>query len=73
MENRNNIFEQYYPYVGGVEYTSKEELLEHFKRFLDFPEHGGIFVVRWKENDDFTNRYSLNEYIEQINKKVEED
>ena len=67
-----DIFEQYYPYVGAAEYTSKEELLKHFQCFLDFPEHGGIFIVRWKENDTMENRFSLKEYIEQINTKVED-
>lgn len=71
MEDRNDIFEQYYSYVGAVEYTVKEELLEHFKRFLDFPEHGGIFIVRWKENDDFRNRYSLDDYVAQIHRGEE--
>ena len=68
----NNTFEQYYPYIGAVE-TSKEELLKHFQCFLDFPEHCGIFIVRWKENEDFKCRYTLNEYVEQINTKVEEE
>lgn len=72
MEHGENKFEEYYPYLGGIE-TSKEELLKHFQAFLDFPEHGGIFVVRWKENDTFKNRFSLNEYVEMINKKVEGD
>lgn len=72
MEHGENKFEEYYPYLGGIE-TSKEELLKHFQSFLDFPEHGGIFVVRWKENDTFKNRFSLNEYVEMINKKVEGD
>lgn len=70
MEHGENKFEEYYPYLGGIE-TSKEELLKHFQSFLDFPEHGGIFVVRWKENDTFKNRFSFNEYVEMINKKVE--
>lgn len=68
MEHGENIFEEYYPYVGAVE-TSKEELLKHFKCFLDFPEHGGVFIVRWKENDTFVNRFSLDEYIKQIKKE----
>lgn len=72
MENDENIFEQYYPYLGGIK-TSKEELLKHFQCFLDFPEHGGVFIVRWKENDTMENRFTLNEYIEQINTKVEGD
>ena len=70
MEHGENKFEQYYPYLGGIE-TSKEELLKHFQSFLDFPGHGGIFVVRWKENDTFENRFSLDEYIEQIHKGEE--
>jgi hypothetical protein len=69
-EDGEDIFEEYYPYLGGVE-TSKEDLMKHFKCFLDFPEHCGVFIVRWKENDKFRCRYSLNEYIEMINKKVE--
>lgn len=72
MEHGENIFEQYYPYVGAV-VTSKEELLKHFQCFLNFPEHCGTFIVRWKENDHFCNRFSLNETIEQINTKVEVD
>jgi len=72
MEHGENKFEEYYPYLGGIE-TSKEELLKHFQCFLDFPEHGGVFVVRWKENDTFKNRFSLNEYVEMINTKVEGD
>lgn len=71
-EDGENIFEEYYPYLGGVE-TSKEDLLKHFKCFLDFPEHCGAFIVRWKENDKFRCRYTLNEYIEMINTKVEGD
>ena len=67
MEHGENIFEQYYPYVGAV-VTSKEELLKHFLNFLDFPEHGGTFIVRWKENDDFVNRFTLEETMEQIKK-----
>ena len=70
MEHGENKFEEYYPYLGGIE-TSKEELLKHFQSFLDFPEHSGIFIVRWKENDIFENRFSLDEYIKMINKKVE--
>lgn len=73
MEHDENIFEEYYPYIGAVETTSKEELLKHFQCFLDFPEHCGIFIVRWKKNDDFKCRFSLNEYIEMINKKLEGD
>ena len=71
-EDGENIFEEYYPYLGGIE-TSKEDLIRHFKGFLDFPEHCGIFIVRWKENDNFVCRYTLNEYIEMINTKVEDD
>ena len=67
MEHGENIFEEYYPYVGAV-VTSKEELLKHFQCFLDFPEHCGTFIVRWKENDDFCNRFSLEETMEQIKK-----
>jgi hypothetical protein len=67
-----NKFEEYYPYLGGIE-TSEEDLMKHFKCFLEFPEHCGIFIVRWKENDKFECRYTLNEYIEMINKKVEGD
>jgi len=65
-----NVFEQYYPYVGAV-VTSKEELMKHFACFLDFPEHCGSFIVRWKENEHFENRFSLEEIVEQINTKVE--
>ena len=68
MEHGENIFTEYIPYVGGEDTTSKEELLKHFKCFLDFPEHCGIFIVKWKENDDFVNRFSLDEYVEQIHK-----
>lgn len=71
MEHGENKFVEYLPYVGGTEISSKEELLKHFKCFLDFPEHCGIFIVKWKENDDFTNRFSLEEYIEQIKKGEE--
>ena len=71
MEHGENIFTEYTPYVGGDDTTSKEELLKHFKCFLDFPEHCGVFIVRWKENDDFVNRFSLDEYIEQIKKGEE--
>ena len=71
MEHGENKFVEYLPYVGGTDTTSKEELLKHFKCFLDFPEHGGIFVVRWKENDTFENRYSLDEYIAQIHRGEE--
>ena len=70
MEHGENKFEQYYPYVGAVE-TSKEDLMKHFKCFLDFPEHCGTFIVRWKENDDFENRFSLEETMEQIKKGEE--
>lgn len=71
MENENkDIFEQYYPYLGAVE-TSKEELLKHFECFLNFPEHGGVFIVRWKENETLENRFSLDEYIEQIHRGEE--
>lgn len=72
MENGENIFEEYYPYIGAVE-TSKEDLIKHFECFLEYPEHGGIFVVRWKENDVYKNRFSFDEYVKQINTKVEED
>ena len=72
MEYGENKFEQYYPYVGAVE-TSKEDLMKHFKCFLSFPEHCGTFIVRWKENDDFENRFSLEETMEQINTKVKGD
>lgn len=67
MDNGENIFEEYYPYVGAV-VTSKEELLKHFQCFLDFPEHCGTFIVRWKENNNFENRFSLEETMEQIKK-----
>ena len=70
MDNGENIFEEYYPYIGAV-VTSKEDLMKHFQCFLDFPEHCGTFIVRWKENDDFCNRFTLNETMEQINTKVE--
>lgn len=70
MDRSKNTFEEYYPYLGGIE-TSKEELLKHFKCFLDFPEHGGIFIVRWKENDTMENRYSLDEYVAQIHRGEE--
>ena len=70
MEHGENKFEQYYHYVGAVE-TSKEDLMKHFKCFLDFPEHCGTFIVRWKENDDFENRFSLEETMEQIKKGEE--
>ena len=68
MECGENIFTEYLPYVGGTDTTSKEELLKHFESFLEFPEHDGIFVVRWKENETFENRYSLDEYIKQIHR-----
>ena len=68
--NGEDIFEEYYPYLGGVE-TSKEDLMKHFKMFLDFPEHCGAFIVRWKENDKFRCRYSLDEYIAQIHRGEE--
>lgn len=71
-DHGENIFEQYYPYVGAV-VTSKEDLMKHFQCFLDFPEHCGSFIVRWKENDTFMNRFSLEEIVEQINTKVEGD
>ena len=70
MEHDENKFEEYLPYVGGFE-VSKEELLKHFKCFLDFPEHCGVFIVRWKENDTFENRFTLNEYIKQIKRGEE--
>ena len=72
MEHGENIFEEYYPYIGAV-VTSKEDLMKHFQCFLNFPEHCGTFIVRWKENDDFCNRFTLNETMEQINTKVEGD
>ncbi len=72
MEHGENIFEEYYPYLGGCE-TSKEDLIRHFTSFLNHPEHGGVFIVRWKENDTFENRFSLNDYIKMINTKVEGD
>ena len=71
MEHGENKFVEYLPYVGGTEISSKEELLKHFESFLEFPEHCGIFVVRWKENDTFRNRYSLDEYIKQIHRGEE--
>lgn len=70
MENGENKFEEYLPYVGGFE-VSREELLKHFISFLDFPEHGGVFIVRWKENDTFENKYSLDEYVRQIHRGEE--
>ena len=72
-DHGENVFEEYLPYVKPSETTSKEELMKHFQCFLDFPEHCGTFIVRWKENDDFCNRFTLNETIEQINTKVEGD
>ena len=71
-EDDENIFEEYYPYIGAVE-TPKEDLMKHFKCFLEHPEHGGIFVIRWKENDTYKNRFSFDEYIKQINTKIEGD
>ena len=71
MEHGKNIFTEFTPYVGGIDTTSKEELLKHFQCFLDFPEHCGIFVAMWKENDVFVNRFSLDEYIAQIKKGEE--
>lgn len=71
MEHGENTFVEYLPYVGGTEISSKEELLKHFESFLEFPEHDGIFIVRWKENETFKNRYSLDEYIKQIHRGEE--
>ena len=72
MANEKDIFEEYYPYLGGI-VTSKEDLLRHFECFLEHPMHAGVFIVRWKENDTMENRFTLNEYVEQINTKVEGD
>lgn len=71
MEKGVNVFTEYTPYVGGDDTASKEELLKHFKCFLDYPEHWGVFIVRWKENEDFENRFSLDEYIKQIKRGEE--
>lgn len=71
IERKNhgeNIFEEYLPYVKPSEITSKGELLRHFLCFLDFPEHCGSFIVRWKENEDFVNRFLLEDIMEQIRK-----
>ena len=63
-----NKFEKMYQYLEPVE-TPEADLLAQFKAFLEEPwAFGGVFCVRWKENERLYNTLSLADWVSTIKK-----
>lgn len=59
-----NKFEKYYGYNIVETTTDTDELLVQFKNFLNDPmQYGGMFVVRWSENENFENNQTLKDFV----------
>lgn len=66
-----DVFEEYMSYVGVIEVTDKERLLQSFKNFLDNPH--GTFCIRWKENDDLYNNESFDDFYEKTKEYIQKN